>query len=291
MNILFLLILSLSIVTLAQAKVRVVTSFTILADFVQQVGQDKVDVLNLVSADSDPHMYEPTPQDVKNIAKADIIFINGLGFEGWLGRLTKAANTKGDVVVCTEHIHPRLVFEDTLLKDPHAWHSIPHAKIYVQNIARALKKKDPSNKAFYEKNMRTYLEKLTQLDESMRRRIDHIPPNRRKIITAHDAFGYFGNSYGVQVFAPQGVSTESETKIHSIIDLVKQIKQEKIRIIFIEKISNPKVIQQISDETGAQIGGELYADGLSATDGPANSYINMVRYNFNLILNSMIEND
>lgn len=255
MKILFLMVLSLWMATVAHTKVRVVTSFSILADFVQQIGQDKVDIINLVLADSDPHMYEPTPQDVKTISEADVVFINGLGFEGWLDRLTKAANTKGDMVVCTEHIHPRLVFEDTLVKDPHAWHSIPHAKIYVQNIARALKKKDPQNKAFYEKNMRAYLEKLTQLDESIRRRIDHIPPHRRKIITAHDAFGYFGNSYGIQVFAPQGISTESEPKIHSIIDLVKQIKRENIRIIFVEKISNPKVIQQISDETGAQIGG------------------------------------
>ena len=273
--------------TSALAKIHVVTTFTILEDFAKKIGKDKIEITNLVPADNDPHMYEPTPEDVKKISSADIILTNGLGFEGWLRRLINAAQMRGTEITCTKYIHPRLVFEDTLVKDPHAWHSIPHAKIYVRNITKAFKTADPKNAAYYEKNMQSYLDKLTKLDESMRRKIDEVPPKNRKIITAHDAFGYLGNSYGIQVFAPQGISTESEPKIHSIIDLIKQIKKEKIHTIFIEKISDPKIIQQISRETGAKIGGELYADGLSNKDGSAPTYIDMMHYNFGLILSAM----
>lgn len=273
--------------TLVLSKIQAVTTFTVLEDFVKRVGGDKIEITNLVPSDSDPHIYEPTPQDVKKISKADLIFINGLGFEGWIKRLIKGAGAKGEMVVCTQYIHPRLVFEDTLVRDPHAWHSIPHAKIYIRNIANALKKTDPKNADFYEKNTRTYLQELTLLDEYIRRKIDNVPPSKRKIITAHDAFGYFGNSYGIQMFAPQGISTESESKVHSIIDLIKQIKREKITTIFVEKISDPKIVQQIGRETGAKIGGELYADGLSDKDGQAPNYIEMIKYNFHLILSAM----
>ncbi len=272
---------------LALSKIQAVTTFTILEDFTRKIGGDKIEVTNLVPADSDPHIYEPTPKDVKKITKADLIFVNGLGFEGWIKRLIKGAGAKGEVIVCTEYIHPRLVFEDTLVKDPHAWHSIPHAKIYIRNIANALKKADPKNAAFYEKNTLAYLQELTLLDEYIRRKIDNVPPSKRKIITAHDAFGYFGNSYGIQMFAPQGISTESESKVHSIIDLIKQIKREKITTIFVERISDPKIVQQIGRETGAKIGGELYADGLSHKDGQAPNYIEMIKYNFHLILSAM----
>lgn len=273
--------------TLVLSKIQAVTTFTVLEDFVKRIGGDRIEITNLVPSDSDPHIYEPTPQDVKKISKADLIFINGLGFEGWIKRLIKGAGAKGEMVICTQYIHPRLVFEDTLVRDPHAWHSIPHAKIYIRNIANALKKADPKNGDFYEKNTRAYLQELTLLDEYIRRKIDNVPPSKRKIITAHDAFGYFGNSYGIQMFAPQGISTESESKVHSIIDLIKQIKREKITTIFVEKISDPKIVQQIGRETGAKIGGELYADGLSDKDGQAPNYIEMIKYNFHLILSAM----
>ena len=273
--------------TLVLSKIQAVTTFTVLEDFVKRIGGDKIEITNLVPSDSDPHIYEPTPQDVKKISKANLIFINGLGFEGWIKRLIKGAGAKGEMVVCTQYIHPRLVFEDTLVRDPHAWHSIPHAKIYIRNIANALKKADPKNGDFYEKNTRAYLQELTLLDEYIRRKIDNVPPSKRKIITAHDAFGYFGNSYGIQMFAPQGISTESESKVHSIIDLIKQIKREKITTIFVEKISDPKIVQQIGRETGAKIGGELYADGLSDKDGQAPNYIEMIKYNFHLILSAI----
>lgn len=270
-------------------KVKVVASFTVLQDFVQEIGKDRVEVDTLVPRNGDPHVYEPRPSDVKKIAQAELVLINGLGFEGWLERLIKSTEYKGLLVTCTEYIHPRLVFEGTVIKDPHAWHSIPNAKIYVRNIADGLKKADPTHAAYYEKNTLDYLKKLTDLDEKIRRTLDQIPPHKRKIITAHDAFGYLGHTYGIQFLSPQGISTESEAKIQSVITLIKQIKEHGIQTLFIENISDSKVIQQISKETQAKIGGTLYSDALSEENGKAPTYIAMITYNMELLLNAMRE--
>ena len=243
----------------------------------------------LVPSNGDPHVYEPRPSDVRKISEASLILMNGLGFEGWFERLIKSAQYNGKVVVCTEYIHPRLVFEGTIIKDPHAWHSIPNAKIYVRNIADALKKIDPIHASYYEKNTINYLRELTTLDEKVRRTLDQIPPQKRKVITAHDAFGYLGHTYGIQFLSPQGISTESEAKMQSIINLIKQIKEQKIQTIFVENISDPKMIQQISRETNAKIGGTLYSDALSEEDGDAPTYIAMMNHNTELLLNAMRE--
>lgn len=271
------------------AKIKIVTTFSILEDFARHVGKDYVETDSLVPREADPHIYEPTPSDVKKITGADLILMNGLGFESWFERLIKASQYKGQLVVCTDHIHPRLVFEGTVIKDPHAWHSLPNAKIYIRNIAEALKKIDPKNADHYEKNALEYLSRLTQLDEKIRRSLDSVPPQKRKIITAHDAFGYLGHSYGIQFLSPQGISTESEAKIHSVISLIKQIKEQNIKTIFIENISDCKIIKQISEETKVKIGGSLYSDALSGPEGKASTYIDMVTYNMELLLNAMRE--
>ena len=270
-------------------KVKVVASFTVLKDLVQEIGKDRVETDTLVPRNGDPHVYEPRPSDVKKISQADLVVINGLGFEGWLERLIKAAQYKGKLITCTEHVHPRLVFEGTLIKDPHAWHSIPNAKIYVRNIADALKSVDPDHADYYEKNTLEYLKKLTELDEKIRRTLDQIPPNKRKVITAHDAFGYLGHTYGIQFLSPQGISTESEAKIQSVISLIKQIKEQKIQTLFIENISDSKVMKQISQETKAKIGGTLYSDALSEEKGQAPNYIAMITHNMELLINAMRE--
>ncbi|MDC0348934.1 metal ABC transporter substrate-binding protein [Alphaproteobacteria bacterium] len=270
-------------------KIKILTTFSVLKDFAQQVGKDRVIVDTLVPPNGDPHVYEPKPSDVKKITSADLIFMNGLGFEGWMERLISAAQYKESSIICTAYIHPRLVLEDTVVKDPHAWHSVSNAKIYIRNIANALIKIDPQNASYYEKNTQTYLQDLTSLDEHIRRSVDKIDLEKRKIITAHDAFGYFGNSYGIQFLSPQGVSTESEPSIRSVISLIEQIKKLGIKTIFIENISNPKIIHQISRETNAKIGGTLYSDGLSESGGVASTYIKMIRHNFNLLLTAMKE--
>lgn len=273
----------------APPKIKILTTFSILKDFAQQIGKDRVTVDTLVPPNGDPHVYEPKPSDVKKITSANLILMNGLGFEGWMERLIAAAQHEGISTVCTEHIHPRLVLEDTLVRDPHAWHSVSNAKIYIRNIANALIKIDPKNESYYEENTRKYLEELTNLDESIRRSVDKVDLQKRKIITAHDAFGYFGNSYGIQFLSPQGVSTESEPSIRSIIGLIKQIKKLGIKTIFVENISDQKIIHQISRETNAKIGGTLYSDGLSEDEGVASTYIKMIRHNFDLLLTAMRE--
>ncbi|MFN7662737.1 MAG: metal ABC transporter solute-binding protein, Zn/Mn family [Alphaproteobacteria bacterium] len=273
----------------ANQKIKIVATFSILQDFAKQIGQDHVEVSTLVPPNGDPHVYEPTPSDVRKLSEANLVLVNGLGFEGWIKRLVKSSSYKGNMVVCTDHIHPRLVFEGTIIKDPHAWHSIPNAKIYIRNITDALKKIDPAYAESYEKNAASYLQKLTDLDEKMRRNIDQIPPAQRKIITAHDAFGYLGHAYGIQFLSPQGISTESEAKMQSVIALIKQIKKEKIKTIFIENISDPKMIYQISRETNAKIGGTLYSDALSDPKGNAATYIDMMTYNLELLINAMRE--
>ncbi len=271
----------------AEPKLKVVTTFSILADLVEQVGGDRVEVVSLVGEDQDPHMYEPKPSDIKKITDADLVFINGLGFEGWLHRLIKSSNYKGDLIIVSDAVHPRLVFEGTLIRDPHAWHSIPNAKIYVTNILEALKKRDPASKNYYEARAQAYTGTLTNLDHTIREEIDKIPPQRRKIITAHDAFGYFGNTYGVEFLAPKGISTETEAKVQNVVDLIKKIRKYKIKTVFIENIADPKLLRQIAKEGGATLGGTLYSDALSSKEGPAGTYLKMMNYNFGLLLKAM----
>ncbi len=271
----------------ADPKIKAVATFSILADLVQQVGGDRIEVVSLVGENQDPHMYEPKPSDIKKITDADLVFINGLGFEGWLQRLIESSNYKRELIVVSDAVHPRLVFEGTLIRDPHAWHSIPNAKIYVTNILEALKKVDPASENYYEKRANAYLSELTKLDRYVREEIDQIPPQKRKIITAHDAFGYFGNTYGIEFLAPKGISTETEAKVQNVVDLIKKIKKYNIKTVFIENIADPKLLKQIAQEGGATLGGTLYSDSLSSKDGPAPTYLEMIRYNVNLLLKSM----
>jgi zinc/manganese transport system substrate-binding protein len=272
-----------------KTPIKVVASFSILADIVKNVGKEKVSVQSIVGPNGDAHVYEPRPNDIKLISQADIVFTNGMGFEGWINRLIEASGFKGPVVVATENIHPRLVFEGKLIEDPHAWHSISNIKIYIFNITKALKDSDPENATYYDKNAQDYMNKLNALDQEMRTAIDKILPPKRKVITAHDAFGYFGNTYGLQFLAPIGTNTESEPKVKDIIHLIEEIKKFGVKTIFIENITNPRVIQQIARETGAQIGKELYSDALSEEGGPADSYLKMMRHNFALFKAAMEE--
>jgi zinc/manganese transport system substrate-binding protein len=264
----------------AQDKVRVVATFSILADLARNVGGDAVDVTALVGPDSDAHAYSPSPADAKRLAYAKVVLVNGLGFEGWIERLVKASGTKAAVVVAGKAVRPRqMKDEDQGKSDPHAWQSVANAKIYVANIRDGLVKADPAGKAAYEANAAAYLANLDALEAEVKATIAALPAARRKIITTHDAFGYFGAAYGMEFIAPQGVSTESEVSARDVAKIIRQIKAQKIPAVFMENVTDPRLMQRIADETGAKIGGKLYSDALSAPGGPAPTYIDMMKNN------------
>jgi zinc/manganese transport system substrate-binding protein len=267
----------------AQPRKLAVATTSIIADFVRNVGGDRIEVRALVGANGDAHVYSPTPGDAKEVAAATIVFVNGLGLEGWLPRLVSASGSKAPTVVVSKGITPLRMADENhpgrTVIDPHAWQSIADAKIYVGNIRDGLAAADPARKATYDANAQAYLAKLDDLEKEVRTAIATIPAERRKIITTHDAFGYFGAAYGMSFIAPEGVSTDSEPSAKDVARIIRQIKQQKIPAVFLENVSDPRLIEQIARETGAAIGGKLYSDALSDPDGPAATYIDMMRHN------------
>ena len=250
----------------AQDRLKVIATFSILADFVKNVGGERVDVASLVGSNSDAHVYAPTPADARKLAEAKLVIVNGLGLEGWMTRLVKASGTKAATITATTGIATRKM-EDAhhggrMVTDPHAWQSVANAKVYVANIRDGLAKADPSAKAAYEANATAYLAKLDALEKDVKAAVEKIPAERRRIITSHDAFGYFGAAYGVTFIAPEGVSTESQASAKDVAKIIEQIRKQKIPAVFLENISDPRLMQQIAKETGAKIGGTLYSDAL-----------------------------
>jgi zinc/manganese transport system substrate-binding protein len=251
---------------------------------VRQVGGDRVEVITLVGPDGDAHVYEPTPADAKNLAAAQILFTNGLGFEGWMNRLETSSGFKGKVVVASTGVKPRTMIEEEggkseTITDPHAWQSLANGKLYVANIRDALIAVDPDGKSAYEANANAYLDAIAKEETDVKAALATLPKDRRKIITSHDAFGYFGAAYGLEIIAPEGVSTESEASAKDVAKIIRQIRQEKIPAVFMENITDHRLLDQIAAETGAKIGGELYTDALSPPDGPASTYLDMFRHN------------
>lgn len=265
------------------SKLKAVATFSILGDLVRNVGGNRVDVVTLVGPNGDAHVYSPTPGDARTLAAANVVFVNGLGLEGWMTRLIAASGTKAPMVVVTKGITPRQMEDEAktgrAAVDPHAWQSVSDAKIYVANIRDGLAAIDPAGKAIYEANAAAYLAKLDDLESEIKAAIARIPTTRRKIITSHDAFGYFGTAYGMAFIAPEGVSTEAEPSAKDVAKIITQIRKQKIPAVFLENISDPRLMDQIARETGAIIGGTLYSDALSEPDGPAASYIDMMRHN------------
>jgi zinc/manganese transport system substrate-binding protein len=270
----------------AQDKLKVVATFSILADFVKNVGGDRVEVQALVGRNGDAHVYQPTPGDAKTVADAKVVFINGLGFEGWIERLIKASGTKAPVVVATKGVKPRNT--DTAPADsqghhhnvdPHAWQSVVNAKTYVANIRDGLVAADPAGKSAYEANASAYLAALDALDAEVRAAIDKIPGDRRRIITTHDAFGYFAAAYRVAFIAPQGVSTETEVSAKDVAKIITQIRKQKIPAVFLENVTDDRLLKRIGAESGARVGGTLYSDALTDEKGPAPTYLDMMRHN------------
>jgi zinc/manganese transport system substrate-binding protein len=279
-----LVLLTAAAPTRAAERLNVVASFSILGDFVRNVGGTSVNVATLVGPDSDPHVYEPTPSDVKKVADARLVFVNGFGLEGWLPRLVRSAGNKATIITATSGIAPLKLDSDA---DPHAWQSPLNAKIYVANIRDALAAVDPADAGTFKSNADVYLAKLDALDREVREAAAKIPQGRRKVISTHRAFGYFAAAYGVEFIAPLGVSTESEASARDIAGIITQIRASKIPAVFLENISDPRLIRQIAAETGARVGGTLYSDSLTGEKGDSPTYIEMVRHNIKALTSAL----
>ena len=268
----------------AQARLNVVASFSILGDFVRNVGGDRVAVTTLVGPDGDVHVYAPTPSDVRKIREAKLLVINGFGLEGWLPRLLQAAGSKAAVVTATEGIAPLKAGSDA---DPHAWQSVANAEKYVANIRDALVAADPADADVFRQNATSYLAKLETLDGEVRQAIGQIPQDRRRMISTHDAFGYFAARYGIAFIAPVGVSTEAEPSARDVAKIIAQVKTERIPAVFLERIGDPRLMRRIAEETGAKLGGTLYSDSLTDEKGDSPTYIDMVRHNIRTLTSAL----
>ena len=268
----------------AQDRLNVVASFSILGDFVRNVGGERVSFTTLVGPDGDAHVYTPTPADAKRIADAKLVIVNGLDFEGWLSRLVKSSGRKPTIVSATRGIVPRKLGSHA---DPHAWQSVANARTYVANIRDALAAADPAGAEAYRANAEGYLARLDALDRDIRAAVAQIPQDRRKVISTHDAFGYLASAYGIEFVAPLGVSTESEASARDIARIITQIRTQKIPAVFLENISDSRLIRRISAETGAKVGGTLYSDSLTGEKGDAPTYIDMVRHNIKALTSAL----
>jgi zinc/manganese transport system substrate-binding protein len=262
---------------------------------VREIGGDHVEVTTLVGPNSDAHAFDPAPADAKALTQAKLFVVNGLGFEPWQKKLVDASGFAGPVIVASEGVGVRHMehssedheHHDHEAFDPHAWQDLKNGVVYVKNIAAAITKADPANAKNYEQRAQAYVAKLEALDANIRGLLADIPKAKRKVITSHDAFGYFGEAYGITFLASEGLSTEAEPAAGEIAKLITQIKDEGIKAFFVENISDPRMIEMIASETGASPGGALYSDALSQPDGPAASYVAMFENNVKLLIEGM----
>ncbi len=279
----------------ADDPIPVVATFSVLGDMVKRIGGEHISLTTLVGADGDTHVYQPTPQAARVVAEADVLFINGLGFEGWLERLVEAAPFAGSLVVATTGIEP-IAFGDHDdheegheeatdhhgehgAFDPHAWHSFTNAIIYANNIAAGLAQVDPTNAGFYYQNHQIFVNEIRALKAEADVIMAALPIDKRTVVTPHDGFGYFADLYNLRFEAPQGLSTESEASAADVAKLILLIRKQEISAVFIESITDNRLMEQIANETGAVIGGKLYSDALSSEDQPASTYLDMMRHN------------
>ena len=279
-----LLTLSLSLCANAEDKLKVVTSFSILADITQQIAGDKLELRNLVGADADAHIYQPSAEDAKAVFAADLVIANGMGFEPWLARLIDSSEAPGTRIDASAGVLPLMLDEDgQQVADPHAWQNLANAEIYVQNIAKALAQADPNNAAHYNAGRDAYLTQIRSLLAEAKTGLGQLPQAQRTIITSHDAFAYLGQAYGLKFIAPQGLSTADEPSAAEVAALIRQIRADGVKAVFVENIRDPRLIEQIANEAGAKIGGTLYSDAL-ANEGPASTYLGMYKYNLDTLL-------
>lgn len=293
----------------AQEKLNVIATFSVLGDIVTNVGGDRVEVITLVGPDGDAHVFQPAPADAQAVSGAQVIVANGLGFEGWMDRLVEASGTQATLITAADGVTPIAFGEEEHAEeeghdhdhghdhaegeghdhdhaghdhgafDPHAWQSVTNVALYVGNIERGLAAADPAGAETYAANAAAYLVELDMLDAEIRAAVAALPEYRRTVVTSHDAFGYFAADYGLTFIAPQGVSTEAEASAQDVAALITQIRDAGIAAVFVENIADRRLLDQIATETGAAIGGTLYSDALSGPDGPAGTYLAMMRHN------------
>lgn len=255
---------------------RVVASFSLLADLVRQVVPPGVQVQTLVGADADAHVFEARPSDARRLAEADLVVVNGLGFEGWIDRLVSASGYRGPLVVASREVQPRRVGGAV---DPHAWQDLAQVRRYVATLAAALVERWPAQAAVVRQRAAAYDARLAALDEQVRRSFDAIPREQRRVISSHDAFGYFGAAYGVDFLAAQGWNTHSEPSAAAVARLIQQIRQQRVRALFVENINDPRLLERIARDAGARVGGTLYSDALSGPGGPAATFLDLFAHN------------
>ncbi len=270
---------------------KVVASITILADMVRQVGGDDVQVTSLVGPNGDAHVFEPGPGDVAKLAGAKLLVMNGLDMEGWMTRLVQSSGYKGQVLVASRDITPLVVTrDDAHMKDPHAWQDLMKGRAYVLTIELGLIEADPAHAANYRARAAAYDKVLSDLNKWVKEQVAQVPKAKRQVITNHDAFGYFGDAYGVKFLAPRGLDSEAEPKAGELGDLIKQIRSGGIKALFLENMTETKTAEMLSREAGAVIGGTLYVDALSEPSGPAPTYEAMFRHNVPLLRDAMMQN-
>ncbi|WP_213630684.1 zinc ABC transporter substrate-binding protein [Pseudomonas sp. Pc102] len=287
MRLCVVLLLCLPVSLSAAEKVRVVTTFSILADITREIGGDDIQLTNLVGADADAHVFEPAPAQVRAVLEADLVIANGLGFEPWLERLLANGEARGARVDASKGVVPLTVLEDDQrLVDPHAWQSLGNAEIYARNITQALVQLVPARAAAFEARRDSWLGRLGALRQSIAPRLMALPPERRRVLTSHDAFGYFAQEWRLQFLAAQGVSDAAEPSAAEVAGLIRQLRAEGVRAIFVENIRDARLVKQIAEEAGARVGGTLYSDALAA-EGPASTYLGMYRQNVERLLQAL----
>jgi zinc/manganese transport system substrate-binding protein len=322
--------LSFPMASWAEEPMPVVATFSILGDMVERIGGEHIALTTLVGPDGDSHVYQPTPKAARSVAESDVLFLNGLDFEGWLERLAEAASFDGAMVVATNGVVP-IAFDDHDdhddekhddhddhddhndekhdehddhddhddekhddhaghdhgAFDPHAWQSLENAVIYANNIAAGLAQADPENAGDYYANRAAFVAEVEMLSADIEAMMKSLPADKRTVVTPHDAFGYFAATYDLTFVAPQGMSTESEVSAGDVAALITQIREESISAVFIESITDNRMMEQIANETGATIGGTLYSDALSAKSGPASTYLDMMRHNATTLFDAL----
>lgn len=286
-NILVLIALLFATILQAQSNLKVVTSASIFKDMAENIGGDKVDVFSIVPIGGDPHMYEPKPSDAQLVKSAELILVNGLTFEGWIAKLIETSNTKAPTITITEGVD--VIKSDTYenAADPHAWMDANNGLVYIENIKDALVSADPANSKYYIKNYTEYKAQIIKLDAYIQSEIQKIPRTKRILVTSHDAFAYYGRRYGLELNALKGISTEAEIQTSDMVRVKNRIRDSGVPAIFVESTIDPKVIQQIALDNGVEIGGELFADSLGDEDSEGATYISMLTYNTNVIVNAL----
>jgi zinc/manganese transport system substrate-binding protein len=266
----------------AEPKLKVVATFSILGDLVANVGGDRVDVAVLVGPDTDAHTYQPRPSDARTLAQAQVLVSNGLGFEGWIDRLAEAASFKGRHIVASAGAAQE--------SDPHCWQDVACTRRYVATIADGLAAADPANAALYRARAAEYDQRLANLDRWIRAEIARVPEDQRKAITGHNSFRYFARAYGVAFSAPRGYNTDHEPTARDVANLIRQVRERKIKALFIENMTNPNLVDEIARNSGASVGPRLYSDALSKPGGPAPTYEAMMRHNVTALVAGMSKN-